>query len=232
MSRSTLRVILAVALTASWPFIAVAADTGKKTSGPAQKAGAKGKTAQQDPEAQKLHDEALALFQKGDLPAALAAFEKVIEREPGNAPALINLALVEQRLKRFSSAEDRLFRVIKSDPENSAAWLILGIAAYEQGKLDAALAHLAQAVLYAPRNAQAHQYLGVVLGRKGWYSAGEEELRRAIEINPDFADAHYNLAVLYIERIPPATELARRHYTRSLECGAPPDPALAQKIGR
>lgn len=185
----------------------------------------------QNPDAQKLHDEALALFQNGDLETAAAGFQKVLDLEPGNAPALLNLALVEQRLKRYTSAEGHLTRIIQSDPKNGPAWLILGIIAYEQEKLDAALAHLAQAVLYAPKNVQAHQYFGVVLGRRGWYSAAEEELRRAIELDPKFADAHYNLAVLYMERVPPSIELARRHYAESLKHGAPPDADLAKKLG-
>jgi tetratricopeptide (TPR) repeat protein len=104
------------------------------------------------------------------------------------------------------------------------------MGAYEQGKLDAAHAHLAQAVLYAPKNAQAHQFFGVVLGRKGWYAPGEEELRRAVELDEKSADSHYNLAVLYLQRDPPAVELARRHYQRALELGAKADPELAKKF--
>ncbi len=214
-------------------LIVVASAAEKKSLPTVQKAiPAKTPAAPRNADAQKLHAEALTFFQKGDIERALTGFQSVLELEPDNVPVLINLALVQQRLKRFSDAEQHLFRIIRGDPKSGAAWLILGIAAYEQDKLDAAHAHLAQAILHAPRNAQAHQYLGVVLGRKGWYSAGEEELRRAIEINPEFADAHYNLAVLYMERIPPASELARRHYTRSLECGAPPDPVLAKKLDR
>jgi Flp pilus assembly protein TadD len=182
-------------------------------------------------EAQKRHAEALKAFQKGDLAAARAGFQRVLELAPENAPALINLALVEQRQRKFAEGDQLLKRVLKADPENASAWLLLGIAAYQQEKLDAAHAHLAQAVLYAPKNPQARQYLGVTLGRKGWYSAGEEELRRALELDPKFADAHYNLAVLYMERVPPAVELARRHYQKSLELGAAPDAALAKKIG-
>jgi tetratricopeptide (TPR) repeat protein len=182
-------------------------------------------------EAQKRHAQALRAFQKGDMAEARAGFQRVLELAPENAPALINLALVEQRQRKFTESDQLLKRVLKNDPENAGAWLLLGIAAYEQEKLDAAHAHLAQAVLYAPKNAQAHQYLGVTLGRKGWYSAGEEELRRALELNGKFADAHYNLAVLYMERVPPAVELARRHYQKSLELGAAPDSELAKKIG-
>ena len=150
---------------------------------------------------------------------------------PENAPALINLALVRQRQKKFDEGDALLKRVLRNDVTNAGAWLLLGIAAYERGNLEAAHAHLAQAVLYAPKNPQAHLYLGITLGRKGWYSAGEDELRRALEINPKFAEAHYNLAVLCMERVPPAVELGRRHYTKALELGAAPDPELARKIG-
>ena len=189
------------------------------------------KAAPKDDEAQRLHAEALRSFQKGDVDGAAAGFERVLAIAPENAPALINLALARQRQKRFADADQLLKRVLRNDAENASAWLLLGIAAYQQEKLDAAHAHLAQAVLYAPKNAQARQYLGVTLGRKGWYAAGEEELRRALAINPKFADAHYNLAVLCMERVPPAVELARRHYSKALELGVPPDPALATKIG-
>lgn len=181
-------------------------------------------------EAQTIYDEALKSFQKGDLPAAKQGFQKVIDLVPGNAPALLNLASIEQRQREFAKSERHLREILRDDPENASAWLILGIGAYEQDKVDAAHAHLAQAVLYAPKNAQAHQFLGVVLGRKRWYSAGEEELRRAVDLDPRFADAHYNLAVLYLERVPPAVELSRRHYQRALELGAPPDPDLVKKL--
>lgn len=181
-------------------------------------------------EAQRLHAEALRAFQKGDLDGAIAGYKRVLELVPDNPPALINLALIRQRQKNYPEADQLLKRVLRNDFENASAWLLLGIGAYEQGQLNAAHAHLAQAVLYAPKNAQAHQYLGVTLGRKGWYSAGEDELRRALEIDPKFADAHYNLAVLYMERVPAAVELARRHYQKALEFGAAADPELAKKL--
>lgn len=188
-------------------------------------------TAPKDDEAQRTHTEALRAFQKGDIAGAISGYERVLKLAPENQPALINLALAKQRQKKYAEADEFLKRVLMKDPENASAWLVRGIAAYEQEKLDAAHAHLAQAILYAPKSAQAHQFLGVTLGRKGWYSAGEEELRRALEINPKFADAHYNLAVLYMERVPPAIELSRRHYQKALELGAAPDPELAKKFG-
>jgi tetratricopeptide (TPR) repeat protein len=182
--------------------------------------------------AQHLYDVAVKDFEKGNLDSAQAGFEKVIGIAPENPPALINLALIAQRRQRPDDAEKFLRRVIQKDMTNATAWLLLGIGAYERNDLDAALAHLAQAVLHAPQDARAHQYLGATLGRRGWYSAGEDELRRALDLNPKSANAHYNLAAIYMERIPPAVELARRHYFRALDLGAPPDDKLAERIGK
>ena len=182
--------------------------------------------------AQQLHDEAVRNFAAGNLEAAKAGFQNVLAIAPENPPALINLALIAQRQRHGDEAEKFLRRVIQKDTANAAAWLLLGIGAYERNEFDAALAHLAQAVLYAPQDARAHQYLGATLGRRGWYSAGEEELRRALELDPKSPDAHYNLAAIYMERVPPAVELARRHYLRAVELGASPDEKLAGRIGK
>lgn len=182
--------------------------------------------------AQKLANRGMAAFQRGDLASAKASFQLVLELAPGNLATTINLGLIEYREKNFAAAEDRLKQAVRRDPEAALAWLILGVVQYEQNKLDAALAALAQAVLLEPKDPRAHHYLGVTVGRKGWYSAAEDEMRKAIELDPDYAEAHYNLAVFYLERVPPAVELARRHYQKSLDLGADPDSQVEQKLGK
>ena len=182
--------------------------------------------------AQQLYAVALKDFSTGNLESAKIGFQKVLAISAENPPALINLALIAQRQEHGEDADKFLRRVIQKDTANATAWLLLGIGAYERNELEAAHAHLAQAVLHAPQDARAHQYLGATFARRGWYSAGEEELRRALDLDPKSADAHYNLATIYMERVPPAVELARRHYVRSLELGAPSDEKLAERIGR
>ena len=186
--------------------------------------------AEQRSEAQKAHNEALKLLAAGDVQGSRTAFQKVLNLSPNNPAALINLGIVEQRLNNFTEAERVLRRAVQASPTSGAGWLLLGIVSLEQGKLDAAFAHFAQAAYLDPKNPQTHVYLAVTLARKGWNSAAEDEFRRALELDGRLADAHYNLAVLYLQRIPPAVELARRHYQRALDLGAAPDPALAAKF--
>ena len=181
-------------------------------------------------EAQKIANRALAEFGKNDLDAARKDFVRVLELAPGNLPTLINLGLLEYRAKKYGDAEKMLIRVVRAEPESGLGWLVLGVIYYEQDKLDAALATLAQAVYYEPKDARAHHYLGVTIGRKGWYLGAEDEMRKAIALAPDYAEAHFNLAVFYLQRTPPAVEMARRHYQQALDLGAAPDPQVAKSL--
>lgn len=181
-------------------------------------------------EAQTVAKRALTAFQKGDLAGAKKEFQKVLQLAPDNVPTLVNLGLVEHRQKNFAEAEVLLGRAVRGAPDSALPWLVLGIVRYDSDKLDAALAALAQAVWLAPKDARTHHYFGATLGRKGWYSGAEDEMRRAIELEPGYADAHFNLAMLYLQRVPPAVELARRHYHRAVELGAAPDDEVEKKL--
>ena len=144
---------------------------------------------------------------------------------------MLNLGIIAYRKKAFAEAERLLAHAVRRDPESAQAWMILGVVRQDQDKLDGALAALSQAVYLDPKNAKAHHYLGITIGRKGWYSGAEDEMRKAIELQPDDAEAHYNLAVFYLQRTPPAVELARRHYQKALDLGSAPDPETAKAIG-
>lgn len=181
-------------------------------------------------EAQESAKVAMQLLEKGDTAGSKKLFQKVLTLAPGNAPTLINLGLIEYREKKFGEAETLLKSAVKNAPESGLPWLVLGMLQYEQNKLDAALASLAMAAYLDPKDARTHHYLGICIGSKGWYSGAEEEMRKAIEIEPDYAEAHYNLAVFYLERKPPAIELARRHYYKSLDLRGAPDKDIEKKL--
>lgn len=211
-------------------FPAGAAEPPSTTAlGPAENIQEPGKTKVSD-EAQKLSKQAISKLEKGDSEGARKDFEKVLTLVPGNLPTLINLGLVEYRQKKLTDAEVHLKAAVKGASESGLPWLILGVVQFEQGKLEAAFASLAMSAYLEPKDARTHHYLGVVMGSKGWYSAAEDEMRKAIELAPEYAEAHYNLAVFYLERQPPAVELARRHYYKSIDLGGAPDPEIEKKL--
>jgi len=181
-------------------------------------------------EVQQIATRALAAMTKGDLEKAKKDFLKVLEQVPDNVPTMINLGLLEYRKKNFGEAERRLESAVRLAPDSGLGWLIMGVVQYDQNKFDHALASLAQAAVLEPKNATVHHYFGVTLGQKGWYSGAEDEMRKALELDPNYAEAHFNLSVFYLQRNPPAVELARRHYQRALELGAAPDPDVARSL--
>jgi Flp pilus assembly protein TadD len=160
--------------------------------------------------AQEYSRAAIAAMARGELDAAERDFKRVLLLVPGNVPTMLNLGLVAHRRKDFARAETLLKAVTRAAPENGLPWLMLGIVHFDRDQLEAAHAALAQAVLYLPKDARAHHYLGVTFGKKGWYSAAEEELGKAVALDPGHGEAHYNLAAIYLQRTPPAIELARR----------------------
>ena len=182
------------------------------------------------PGAKSAVEDGLRAFSRGDLQGAELAFRKFLALAPDNPTGLVNLGVVEYRLKHLEDAEKLLKRAVRVKPEAAPAWLALGVVYYEEDRLDAALAELSQAVLLEPKNAQAHNYLGVTVGRKGWNDGAEQELEDAVEIDPDYAEAHFNLALFSLQRSPPAIELARRHYQRALDLGAQRDPAIEKEL--
>jgi len=182
------------------------------------------------PDVKNAVEEGLKAFAKNDLESARVAFQKLLQIEPENLTGLVNLGLVEYRLNHPDEAGKLLKNAVRIKPEAAFAWLALGIVCYEQGKMDAALAALAQAAVLEPKNPKVHNYMAVTIGKKGWYSGAESELQRAIELDPDYAEAHFNLAVFYLQRSPPAVELARRHYQKALDLGAAPDPLVEKEL--
>ena len=93
-----------------------------------------------------------------------------------------------------------------------------------------AVSALSRAIHEEPTDARAHNYLAVVVKKLGWLDAAEAELQRAIELKPDYANAHFNLALMLLERKPPAVALAKKHYEKAVALGAEKDELVEEKL--
>ncbi|MBJ7259125.1 MAG: tetratricopeptide repeat protein [Chthoniobacterales bacterium] len=181
---------------------------------------------------EKMGMDGIAAFTKGNFSGAKEAYLRVLKVEPNNLAALVNLGATEYRLGNNDEAERLLRRSLQLKADNPTAWLNLGMIYLGRNDPMRALAAIAQAVVHEPNDPVARNYLGVAAGRNRWFDAAESELRRAIELRPDYADAHFNLAVFCLERVPPATELAKRHYREARHLGAEPDPLIEKAIAK
>ena len=169
-------------------------------------------------------------FDRQDYLQAENTFQEALKISPDDYFALSNIGVVEFQLGKMTEAETYLKRAASKSKDSSFALTTLGIVHYRQQRLDDAQKVLRKAVEVNSQDFTAHNYLGIVLAASGNGKAGEGEIMRAIEINPQYADAHFNLAVIYATGKPPARMMAKKHYAKAIELGAPPDPSLERLV--
>lgn len=161
-----------------------------------------------------------------DLDAAQAIYRKLLAAAPENPLSHANLATVEYRLGNFETSAELLEKAVTLDPALTDSWLTLGMAYHQLDKPDLALSAVARAMANGDRQALAHQYMALIVSARGWGNAAESELREAIKLDPNNPDTNFNLAILYLNKTPPATTLARQHYNKARALGAPKDDAV------
>ncbi len=177
-----------------------------------------------------LADQAATAFGKQDWKTARKCYQEMLAIDPQNALTYANLGAVEQQSGRLKEAQSFFESAVSLNPQLQQTWTALGLVSYEKGDLYHAVHALSRAVHEDPTDAKAHNYLAVVVKKLGWREAAESELQRAIELNPQYTNAHFNLALMYLERTPPAIELAKRHYDKALALGAPKDELMEEKL--
>ena len=169
-------------------------------------------------------------MQAGDWPEARSQWNEVVRLEPGNAGAWSNLGKVEFRLKEYDAACDHLEKAVSLRPALSDSWITLGFVYAELGAPMRAISCLTRAVHENPADPETRNALAIHLKKVGWTAAAESELLKAIDAEPKFAEAHFNLAIMYLERKPPAVEMARRHYVTARQLGAAPDDEMEKQF--
>jgi tetratricopeptide (TPR) repeat protein len=177
-----------------------------------------------------LSERAAKAFGQGNWAEAKKAYLEMLQEEPNNALTLANLGTVEQQSGNLKQAQSYMLKAVAINPALQQTWLALGMLSYEKGDSYLALSALSRATHEDPADAKAHNYLAVVVKKLGWLDAAEAELQRALELNPDYTNAHFNLALMYLERKPPAIELAKRHYDKAVALGAEKDELVEKKL--
>lgn len=177
-----------------------------------------------------LSERATQAFGKKDWVTARKCYLEMLQEDPQNALILANIGTVEQQDGKLKEAQNYFARALMINPGLQQTWTALGLVSYELGDAYYAVSALTRAVHEDPTDARAHNYLAAAAKKLGWLDAAEAELRRAIELYPDYANAHFNLAVMYMDRKPPAIELARRHYETALSLGSGRDELIDEKL--
>jgi len=139
----------------------------------------------------------VAMFQRGYLDQAAAAFKQVIVAKPEDPEAYYNLGTLYLRKNDLRGARQYLEQTVKVRPNYPEAWNNLAMVAAQEGQTDEAIRNFNQSLLLRPNYAIALTNLGNIYRRQGDFDDAEKLLSRALEITPDDPEINYSLGMLY-----------------------------------
>ena len=101
-----------------------------------------------------------ACIQTGELGISYSAAKKVLHNDPQNVQAMIILALVQQKQKKWNDAAITLDKAGKIAPSDGTVLCMLGLNAQQQGNHEQALAFYEKAAQANPKDSWAAELLG------------------------------------------------------------------------
>ena len=140
-----------------------------------------------------LFQKAFKYHQAGNLEAAAASYDKILEEHPGDIEVLFLLGALNLQRHNLDSAVDYLKKTLKLKPDHVIAHNNLGAALRKQGKFDEAVESYKHALKLKPDYADAYFNLGNVFKEQTKLDEASESYRQALKHNPDYATAHNNL---------------------------------------
>ena len=119
-----------------------------------------------------------------DLSASKRQFEKVLELEPNNLKAMLQLGLAEFRLGEADEAAQRFENIIQNYRRHSGAYYYLGVYHLRRGNLERAVTNFTEALRLKPRDPETLWNLWTAYTKLGGYPEGlPEEFKIAVSRN-------------------------------------------------
>jgi len=131
----------------------------------------------------RLFDVAFKLMESNQIPEAIAAFRKAIERDPEDPLAHYVLATALSGNDQEPEALEEYRKAAVLDPKNATFVDHLAISLDINGHADEAVIAMQQAIALAPGSAEFRFNLGVVLESRGDFTAAIDPLEKAVELS-------------------------------------------------
>ncbi len=141
----------------------------------------------------KLREQGQAAIGRGDMSAALLAYQSLLERDPDDTDALYRVGELQAQAGYPAPAEAYFDKVLTARPGDAAALEARGIERLRQRKYLAAQEDLTAAIGQDPKRWRALNALGVLADLGGRWSEAQGYYRRALAILPDAPELLNNL---------------------------------------
>ncbi len=156
-----------------------------------------------------------AAYQAGDLERARLGYTQALRSDPRNIDALLGVAAVELRARRYANADGYYRRVLRLDPRNPYAQA--GMLALRNQEVDPVTAEsrVKSLIARAPAAEGLEFTLGNQYAQQGRWGEAQQAYFKALAGDPKNPDFAYNLAVSldHLRQVKPALQ----HYRLALQ---------------
>ena len=146
------------------------------------------------PEARSLTESGITFLKEGESEKGIAMLRMALQRNAGDADALLNLGMALSDRGDLAEAVDALDRLLLINPDHAHGWVALGVAQVRLGEAEAAIGSLQKAVALNPEDGYPHKNLGAILARQGRGGEAVKHLRLAAQLLPADPQSWFNLA--------------------------------------
>jgi len=150
-----------------------------------------------DARSQRHWERGMAYFRAGNLAASQAAFEAMLRIDPGSAPALFRLSVLQARQGRFQAALALAQRAQEREPERGELLAHLARCLLITGRPEAARAVAIRALALPRDNALLLDALGAVMTRLDEQALAIELFDQAIALQPNLPSLYFNRALAH-----------------------------------
>jgi Flp pilus assembly protein TadD len=135
--------------------------------------------------ANKIHEEAHALMQSGDLQGSIVLYTKAMEEHPKDCNLISDRAVAYLHLNEKDKCFADFDLALSLQPNYGYRYASRAFAKNHFGDIDGAVEDYEKAVAMDPNDAVAQNNLGLLLEQKGYKNAAEERFKRADKLSKE-----------------------------------------------
>jgi predicted O-linked N-acetylglucosamine transferase (SPINDLY family) len=152
-------------------------------------------------------DLGIEYHKSGQLEAAAACYQQVLQWQRNRADAWHLLGLIAYQQQQYETAIAQINRAIALNPDAPSFHNNLGSVYQKQQKLTEAIASHQKAIQLQPKYVEAHYNLAVAYQGQNKLASAIECYQKVVQIQPNYAQAYYNLGKVYEEQKEPQQAL-------------------------
>ncbi len=157
----------------------------------------------------------ILLAQKGEMKAAIEAFERAIQLNPEDGRVYLHLGNAYLETSKLEAAAQACQKAVELLPDFAEAYATLGRVLHRKGELQAAITEYQHAIRLDGEIAAYHYDLGSVYHSLGRLEEAEKEYQATLRLAPKMASVYHNLGEIYQDQ--GKLDEAIRAYQQSLK---------------